>query len=60
MKNTTTHDEAYKKGYEDGFEAVAAATVYEIELEDEFNELPVEEKTRIMLQELVTKHDKMN
>jgi len=60
MKNTLTPDEAYKKGYEDGFDAGAAATVYEIELEDEFNELPVEEKTRIMLQELVTKHDKMN
>ena len=60
MKNTLTPDEAYKKGYEDGFDAGAAATVYEIELEDEFNELPVEEKTRIMLQEMVTKHDKMN
>ena len=60
MKNTLTPDEAYKKGYEDGFDAGAAATVYEIELEDEFNELPVEEKTRIMLQELVTKHDKIN
>ena len=60
MKNTLTPDEAYKKGYDDGFDAGAAATVYEIELEDEFNELPVEEKTRIMLQELVTKHDKMN
>ena len=60
MKNTLTPDEAYKKGYEDGFDAGSAATVYEIELEDEFNELPVEEKTRIMLQELVTKHDKMN
>lgn len=60
MKNTLTPDEAYKKGYEDGFEAGAAATVYEIELEDEFNELPLEERTRIMLQEMVTKHDKMN
>ena len=60
MKNTLTPDEAYKKGYEDGFDAGAAASVYEIELEDEFNELPVEEKTRIMLQELLTKHDKMN
>ena len=60
MKNTLTPDEAYKKGYEDGFEAGAAATVYEIELEDEFNDLPLEERTRIMLQEMVTKHDKMN
>ena len=60
MKNTLTPDEAYKKGYEEGFDAGSAATVYEIELEDEFNELPVEERTRIMLQELVTKHDKMN
>ena len=60
MKNTLTPDEAYKKGYEDGFDAGAAATVYEIELEDEFNELPLEERTRIMLQEMVTKHDKMN
>ncbi len=60
MKNTTTPDEAYKKGYEDGFEAGAAATVYEIELEEEFDDLPLEERTRIMLQELVTKHDKMN
>jgi len=60
MKNTTTPDEAYKKGYEDGFEAGAAATVYEIELEEEFDDLPLEERTRIMLQELVTNHDKMN
>ena len=60
MENTFTPDEAYKKGYEDGFDAGSAATVYEIELEEEFNDLPLEERTRIMLQELVTKHDKIN
>ena len=60
MKNTLTPDEAYKKGYEEGFDAGSAATVYEIELEEEFDDLPSEERTHIMLQELVTKHDKIN
>jgi len=61
MKNMTPMEEAaYKKGYEDGFDAGSAAAVYEIELEEEFNDLPLEDRTSIMLNELFKKQDKAN
>ena len=51
---------AYKKGYEDGFDAGSAAAVYEIERDENFNALPLEDRTRIMLNELFKKQDNAN
>ena len=55
-----TPEEAYRKGYEDGFDAGAAVAEYGVELGTEFKDLSLEDRTRIMLHDLFCKQDRLN